>query len=118
MRQSASMDHGSERFRHLPSPFEGDVFPSNLGAVISRTVLRGDEPAREVIHAEDGSWLVGAGINDASEPGAAVASHMAHAVERNSSIAELAVMPAAHIATRTGPGTPWVIKRHIRSEDQ
>ena len=100
-------------FRHLPFPFENGEFPSSLGAVIQRTVLNGDEPAREVIHADDGSWLVGDGVNDTNVPGAIVASHMRHAVERNSSIAELAGMPPGHIATRSGPGSPWVIERHV-----
>lgn len=115
--QSAPVDHGSEMFRHLPFPFDGDVFPPNLGAVIQLTVLNGDEPAREVVHAEDGSWLIGDGINDPNERGAVVASHMVHAVERNSSIAELAVMPPGHTATRSGPGASWVIERHAWPEE-
>lgn len=110
--QCDRVDHDSEMFRHLPFPFEGDVFPPSLGAVVQLTVLHGDEPAREVIHAEDGSWLVGDGVNDPNVPGAAVATHMAHAIERNSSIAELAVMPAGHIASREGPGEAWVIAPH------
>jgi hypothetical protein len=100
-------------FQHLPFPFEGDVFPASLGAVVQLTVLEGAEPAREVIHAEDGSWLVGDGVNDPNVPGAVVATHMAHAVERNSSIAELAAMPAGHRATRSGPGATWVIAPHV-----
>ena len=106
------MDDGSEVVRHLPFPFDGDVFPSNLGAVIQLTVLRGEQPAREVVHAEDGSWLVGDGINDPNEPGAMIVGHIAHAIERNSSLAELASMPAAHIATRSDPGSAWVIEPH------
>jgi hypothetical protein len=34
-------------------------------------VLDGSEPAREVIHADDNSWMVGDGVNDPKEPGAA-----------------------------------------------
>lgn len=81
--------------------------------MIQLTVLDGDEPAREAVHAKDGSWLVGDGINDPNVPGAVVASHMMHAVEWNSAIAELAVMPPAHIATRSDPGASWVIERHV-----
>jgi hypothetical protein len=109
----APVDQPSEIFRHLRFPFEGDTFPSNLGAVIQVTVLGGDEPAREVIHAEDGSWCVGDGVHDPNLPGASVVSHLSHAVERNSSIAELAVMPPGHIATRSGPGAEWVVERHV-----
>ena len=111
--QSSPVDQGAEMFRHLSFPFEGDVFPPNLGAVIQLTVLHGDEPAREVVHARDGSWLVGDGINDPNAPGAAVASHMVHAVERNSSIAELAVMPPGYNATRSGPGASRAIEPHV-----
>jgi hypothetical protein len=53
-----------EMFQRLPFPFDGDEFPAALGAVIQRTVLDGSEPAREVIHTPDGSWLVGDGISD------------------------------------------------------
>jgi hypothetical protein len=62
--------NGSEVFQHLPFPFEGGVFPEKLGAVVQRTVLDGHEPAREVVHADDGSWLVGDGVNDPNPPGA------------------------------------------------
>jgi len=94
-------------FQHLPFPFDGGVFPRQLGAVMQRTVLRGEEPAREVLHTQDGSWLVGDGVNDPNEPGACVASHIWHAIERNSSMAELADLPPGHMATRSGPGHAW-----------
>jgi hypothetical protein len=103
-------DH--EIHRHRPFPFPGDEFPSDLGAAIQATVLSGDEPAREVIHASDGSWLVGDGVNDPNRRGAIVIAHMSHVVERNSSVKQLATMPPGHVATRAGPGEPWVITRH------
>ena len=106
------MDQESEVFRSLPFPFEGGVFPAQLGALVQVTVLDGVEPAREVVHAEDGSWMVGDGVNDPNEPGAVAVTHMSHAVERNSSIAGLATMPAGHMATRSGPGAEWVVRRH------
>lgn len=96
-------------FRRLPFPFEGDSFPAQLGAVVQRTVLDGHEPAREVVHAPDGSWAVGDGVHDPNLPGASVATHIWHAVERNSSVAQLATMPPGHVAERTGPGSPWQV---------
>jgi hypothetical protein len=54
----------NEIFRDLPFPFPDDVFPEQLGAVIQRTVLTGEEPGRLVIHTEGNGWLVGDGIND------------------------------------------------------
>jgi len=89
-----------EMFQRLPFPFGGGEFPAALGAVVQRTVLDGSEPAREVIHTTDGSWLVGDGINDPNPPGASVATHIWHAIERNSWIRSLASMPPGHIAKR------------------
>jgi hypothetical protein len=54
----------------VPFPFPDGQFPSELGAVIQRTVLDGTEPARVVIHADEGGWLVGDGVNDPNLPGA------------------------------------------------
>jgi len=96
-----------EIFRQLPFPFEGATFPRSLGAVVQHTVLSGLEPAREVVHAEDGSWLVGDGVNDPNLPGASTVTHISHAIERNSSIAELATMPPGHMARRSGPVAEW-----------
>ena len=110
------MHEGSEVFRNLPFPFDDGVFPANLGALVQRTVLDGHEPAREVVHAEDGSWLVADGINDPNPPGACVVTHMAHVVEQNSSVAGLADLPAGHMATRTRPGDPWLVTA-LRWED-
>jgi hypothetical protein len=88
------------------------MFPSNLGAVVQRTVLSGEQPAREVIHADDGSWLVADGVNDPNEPGAVVVAHMLHVVERNSSVASLASLPPGQVATRADPGDAWAITQH------
>ncbi|TDW71096.1 hypothetical protein EV653_5168 [Kribbella pratensis] len=57
-----------EMIRHLPFPFDDQGFPNTLGAVVQKTVLSGEQPAREVIHAPDGSWLVGDGVNDPTHP--------------------------------------------------
>ena len=104
-------------FQHLPFPYEGGVFPKRLGAVVQLTVLDGEEPARLVIHDEASGWAVGDGINDPNEPGAAVATHISHVVERNSSVAGLADLPAGHMATRTEPGRPWVRAGLVWADD-
>ena len=102
---------GDEMFQRLPFPFEGGRFPAELGAVVQRTVLTGELPAREVIHTPDGSWAIGDGIHDPNTPGASVATHIAHVIALNSSIEGLASMPPGHIAQREGPGEPWRIAR-------
>jgi hypothetical protein len=107
-----------EMFQHLPFPFPDGVCPSQLGAVVQRTVLRGDEPAREVIHTADGSWLISDGVNDPNQPGAVVATHISHAIKHSSSIASLADMPPGQITTRRGPGQPWIVDQHHWPEDK
>lgn len=103
----ASVSEPAEVFRRLPFPFEGGVFPEALGAVVQLTVLHGIEPAREVVHAHDGSWLVGDGVNDPNVDGACTVTHIWHAIERNSSIGELATMAPGTMARRDGPGSEW-----------
>jgi hypothetical protein len=45
---------------------------------------------------------VGDGVNDPNLPGASIVTHVAHTVERNSSITELGNMPSGHgTAVRT-----------------
>jgi hypothetical protein len=105
-------------FRHLPFPFDGNEFPSQLGAVVQRTVLSGEQPAREVTHTADGDWLVGDGISDPNAPDAAIATHIWHVIERNSSVAKLAGLAPGHIATRTAPGEPWIVERHTFGDDE
>jgi hypothetical protein len=53
------------------------------------------EPAREVIHTEEGDWLIGDGVSDPNAPGASITTHLWHAIERNSSNAELASLRPA-----------------------
>ena len=73
--------------------------------------------AREVIHDDDNSWIVGDGVNDPNEPGACVVGHISHVVEWNSSVAELASLPVGYIAERNGPGHPWAISKHAYAEE-
>ncbi|HEX4901510.1 MAG TPA: hypothetical protein VFV42_01785 [Acidimicrobiales bacterium] len=102
----------ADMVRHLPFPFPDDEFPAELGAVVQRSVLDGVEPAREVIHTDEGDWLIGDGVNDPNVPGASVATHIWHAIERNSSIAALADLRPGQIATRSGPDDEWTISGH------
>jgi hypothetical protein len=70
----------------------------------------GSMPALVVGHAANGDWYVGDGVNDPNLPGAAVATHLAHAIQRNSSIAGLATLPPGHEAHRRWPGDPWITR--------
>jgi hypothetical protein len=96
-----------EMHRYVPFPFEGDRFPSNLGAVVQHSVLNGDEPARLVIHTRDNSWLVGDGRNDPNVPGAVIATHILHVVEVDPMFAALATLPIGQVAERENANDPW-----------
>jgi hypothetical protein len=97
-----------EMFQYTPWPFLNNEFPPQLGAVVMKTVLDGSKPALQVAHLPGGEWAIGDG-NDPNTPGACVATHIWHAVERNSSIGELASMPPGHVADRDAPGSPWIV---------
>jgi len=102
-------DQPREIRRRVPFPFEGDEFPADLGAVVQVTVLDGSEPARVVGHTDEGAWYVGDGVHDPNAPGAVVATHLWHVVERNSSLRRLATLAPGQRAERVGPGSPWVV---------
>ncbi len=106
----------SEMFRTLPFPYEGGVFPRQLGAVVQRTVLDGVEPAREITHWADGDWTIADGVNDPNVPGASVATHIWHVIDRDPSIEPLASMSPGNVAWRTGPQDGWQIVAHRESE--
>src|SRR5437764_6171231 len=75
-----------EMWQFVDFPFPDDRFPSQLAAVIQRTVLEGQLPARYVAHTDDNSWIVGDSINDPNDEGAAVAAHIRHVADRDPSL--------------------------------
>ena len=111
------VDDEREMLQHVPFPFPDGRFPAKLGAVVQRRVLSGELPAREVIHTEENSWLVGDLVHDPNEPGECIVTHISHVVERNSSVASLASLPCGQRATRGGPGEPWTITKLEWSDD-
>ncbi len=101
-----------EMFQHVPFPFADGRFPHHLGAVVQTSVLDGHEPAREVIHSDDNSWLIGDGIHDPNLPGASIATHIRHVIDADPTLEEMAGLPIGHIATRVEVNLPWQIARH------
>ena len=85
--------------REIPWPFENDEFPPDLGAVVMRTVLDGELPALQVIHADDW-WGVADGLNDPNGD-ASMAVHIAHVLELDPSLGELATLPPGYQADAT-----------------
>ncbi len=103
--------------RNVDFPFPDARFPDLLGAVVQRTVLTGEEPARVVIHDEHNDWLVGDGVNDPNLPGASVLACISHLAEDDAAVAGLATMPIGHAATRESPDKPWTITPHEWPDD-
>lgn len=56
-------------------------------------MLDGTEPARDVLHDDEGHWLVGDGVNDPNTEGACVLAHMGHVLDVNPHVRALADMP-------------------------
>ena len=111
------MGSSREMFQHVSFPFDDDRFPPRLGAVIQKSVLEGQEPAREVIHTDDNSWLIGDGINDPNLPGASIATHIRHVIDADPTLEPLARLPVGHIAKRAGVNLPWEIARHAWADE-
>jgi hypothetical protein len=95
--------------------FPNDEFPAQLGAVVMKAVLDGGRPALHVAHFPDGEWAIGDG-EDPNVPCSCIATHIWHAIERNSSIRALASMPPGRAAHREAPGSPWIVSEW-RPED-
>jgi hypothetical protein len=102
----------NEVARDVAFPFPDGRFPPSLGAVVQRTVLTGQEPARVVIHDDENDWLVGDGVNDPTAPGASVIACISHVAEADSSVAELTTLPIGYMAQRDEPDQPWVVSVH------
>jgi hypothetical protein len=107
-----------EIFRTRPFPFPGDRFPAALGAVIQRTVLDRLEPAREVIHCEDGAWLIGDGVNDPNLDGACVAASIRHVADDDPTVEAMATLEPGHIAYRESVEAPWQVEPHVFPDEQ
>jgi hypothetical protein len=97
-------------FQHVKFPFPDERFPDELGAVIQKTVLDGQLPARYVAHTEDNGWVVGDDINDPNVAGAAIAAHIRHVVDADPTLEPLAKLPPGYQARRKSPNDPWEIQ--------
>jgi Domain of unknown function (DUF4262) len=88
--------------------------PPHTGVYLSQTVHNGTEPVTYVSRdAEDGAWqFLGDSMADGGGP---VLSCFHHAIDSDSSLAELADLPLGWYAERSKVGQPWV--RRKRSPD-
>jgi hypothetical protein len=95
--------------RRRPWPFPDGEFPDDLGAVVQRSVLEGQRPALLVAHSSEGDWMVGDGVDDPNQPGASVATHIRHVVDRDPSIGPLAGLAPGRRAERQSASHEWVV---------
>lgn len=100
----------NEMFQSRPWPFQGNRFPNDLGAVVMKTALHDGLPVLQFVHSPDNSWLVADGVHDPNLPGACIATHLRHVLERDPSLAELASLPIGSQANRSAVGEPWVVQ--------
>ncbi|MCX4575039.1 hypothetical protein OHB41_17960 [Streptomyces sp. NBC_01571] len=99
-------------------PFPAVAFPSELLAIVQRTVAEGQFPALMVIHDEEDDWLLCDSIHDPNADGASIVTHIDHVLAQDSSIAELAGMPPGHIAERSNDQSPWEIRPWTYPSDE
>ncbi|MFJ9099522.1 hypothetical protein ACIRJM_13685 [Streptomyces sp. NPDC102405] len=102
--------------RELSWPYEGDVFPQGLLAIIQRTVSAREFPTLTVIHDDEDDWLVSDGVHDPNG-GASSVHHLQHVVNSDPSLAELATVPPGHVAWRSTAGGVWVIEEWTYPDD-
>ncbi|MET9456322.1 hypothetical protein ABZY05_14750 [Streptomyces canus] len=101
----------------LSWPFEGEVFPRDLLAIIQRTVSAGEFPALTVIHDDEGDWLVSDGVHDPNGASASSVLHLQHVVDLDPSLAQLATMPPGYVAWRATASDAWVIEGWTYADD-
>ena len=101
----------SEIFRRRPFPFDGNVFPQDLGAVVMKSVLDGRLPALQVVHTPDNAWAIADGLHDPNEPGACEVAHIWHVLAIDRSLIELSTLPIGYQADREARGVPWIISK-------
>ncbi|MCX4460442.1 hypothetical protein OG585_51580 (plasmid) [Streptomyces sp. NBC_01340] len=100
----------------LSWPFEGEVFPQGLLAIIQRSVSAGEFPALTVIHDDEDDWLVSDGVHDPNG-GASSVLHLQHVVDSDPSLAQLATMPPGYVARRSTAADTWVIEEWTYPDD-
>lgn len=98
-----------EVFRIVPFPFPDGRFPHELGAVVQKTVFAGQLPALSVIHAADGGWMIGDGVNDPNVPGACAVHCLAHIADLDPAISMTAALAPGYAAYREAVGDPWAV---------
>lgn len=69
----------------------------------------GQLPALSVIHAADGAWIVGDGVNDPNVAGACAVHCMAHIADLDPTISVTAELAPGYAAYRVSVGDSWAV---------
>jgi hypothetical protein len=96
-------------YRQVQWPFPDDEFPDELGALVMRSILDEGVPVLQVVHFPDNSWAVADGVHDPNEPGACIATHLRHVLERDPTVGELATLPIGSQADRAAVEERWLV---------
>jgi hypothetical protein len=99
----------AEMERFVGFPFPNERFPDELGAVVQRSILEGAQPVRYVGHTPENEWCLSDGVTDANAPGASIAVHIRHVIERDATLEPLASLPVGFQAERESVDDPWRI---------
>ena len=105
-----TMSH-THRFDVSAWPFDA---PINAASFTTAPVLDGSRPVLEVYHDHDGDWQFMCGTTTASEHAKLVC--LGCMLEGDSSLFQLADLPAGWMAYRESPGAPWTREAYEDSD--
>ena len=98
-------------------PFDGGVFPPDLGGFVSTTVVEHRAPVLYVAHNHDNSWNFTDAHGDPNEPGALMVVCLWHAINEDPTLGAMASLPLGVEAVRDAPGEPWRSREFDQEED-
>jgi hypothetical protein len=99
-----------------PWPYEDDRFPRRLGVLVMKTILDGNMPVLQVVHAPEDWWGFADGVSSPNGD-ASITVHVHHVLDIDSSLQELATLPPGFKADRDEPDSPWVVTEFEYGED-
>ena len=88
-------------------PFTDGVFPADLGAFISRTVVEGRAAVLYVQHTHDNAWVLTDAVGDPNEEDALVVACIWHAIDQDPTLESMSELPCGVEAVRDFSGARW-----------
>jgi hypothetical protein len=97
-------------------PYEDSRFPPDLGVIVMRTILDGEMPVLQVVHAPEDWWGFADGVNSPNGD-ASITAHVHHVLDLDPSLVQLATLQPGSKADRDDPDAPWVVTEFEYGED-